>query len=74
MKTMTGSEVVKSLKKLPNMGELTVAGELWTKFSESQEFKVSPKGNQGDYDTDSHWVAYDELEDIFGTQLQISVS
>lgn len=57
MKTITASETVKKLNRLADMGELVVNGKLWTKFKDSDEFKVSPKGTSGDYDTDCYFVS-----------------
>ena len=54
----------KDLIKLPDMGELVVDGAVWTKFAEDQEFKVSPKGAEGDYDTGCYWVSF---EAVYGT-------
>ncbi len=55
---------VKALRRLADMGERVINGEVWTKFSESKEFKVSPKGAEGDYDTGCYWVSYDELKEV----------
>ena len=54
---------IKALKKLPNMGELVIEGVLWTKFADFREFKISPKGTEGDFDTDCYWIAF---EDVYG--------
>lgn len=54
-------EIIKKLKRLPNGGELVVEGETWTKFSLDREFKVSPHGEKGDFDTDCRFVAYEDL-------------
>ena len=63
MNTTTLSETdVKALRKLPDMGGHTIDGEVWTKFSSDQEFKVSPRGEFGDFDTGCYWVAF---EDVF---------
>lgn len=51
----------KRLRRLGDMGETEIAGHLWTKFSDSKEFKVSPFGNEGDYDRGAYWISYDEL-------------
>lgn len=50
---------VSKLKKLRNMGEHTIDGEVWTKMDE--EFKVSPHGLKGDYDKGCRWVSFDEV-------------
>jgi hypothetical protein len=44
------------------MGERVIRGAVWTKFSDSREFKVSPHGLQGDYDRDAYWVPYEDLK------------
>lgn len=68
MKTMNGAQIVKRLKSLPDMGELVVDGTVWTKFSNSKEFKVSPKGLQDDFDTDCSWVDYSDLSGEFSDE------
>ena len=55
---------VKRLRRLGNMGETEVGGHLWTKFSDSKEFKVSPFGTAGDFDRGAYWVSYDELPTV----------
>lgn len=55
---------VKRLRRLGDMGETTIDGHLWTKFSDSKEFKVSPFGNEGDFDREAYWVSYDELPTV----------
>ncbi len=61
----TDNADVKALRKLPDNGERVIKGAIWTKFSEQREFKVSPKGEQGDYDSGCYWVSYEELDDVF---------
>jgi len=62
---VTTNPHVKALRRLPDMGERVIDGAVWTKLSETKEFKVSPKGTTGDFDTDCYWVEYSELEDQF---------
>lgn len=64
MNTSTNPNV-KALRRLPDMGERIIDGAVWTKFSDSKEFKVSPKGTEGDYDTGAYWVAYEDLDGAF---------
>lgn len=40
------------------MGERIIGGAVWTKFEDDREFKVSPRGTLGDYDTGAYWVAF----------------
>jgi hypothetical protein len=61
----TATQTVATLMHLPDMGEVIIDGAIWTKFASDREFKVSPKGRQGDYDTGCYWVDYDELDDRF---------
>jgi hypothetical protein len=53
---------IRALRRLPDMGERVIRGAVWTKFSDSREFKVSPHGLQGDYDRDAYWVPYEDLK------------
>ena len=48
------------LKRLRDMGEYAICGELWTKFESNREFKVSPHGLKGDYDKDCYWVDFED--------------
>ena len=51
----------KNLNKLADMAEYIIDGNVWTKFSDDKEFKVSPYGLKGDYDKDCYWVSYSEI-------------
>ena len=51
---------VKALRRLPDMGERVVGGAVWTKFSSDREFKVSPRGEWGDFDSGCYWVAFED--------------
>lgn len=63
MNTTTLSETdVLALRRLPDMGEKVIDGMVWTKFSSDREFKVSPRGLWGDFDSGAYWVAF---EDVF---------
>lgn len=54
---------VAALRRLPDMGEhVARSGAVWTKFSSDREFKVSPRGEWGDFDSGCYWVAF---EDVF---------
>lgn len=54
-------ETIKALKKLSVFDEMTVDGTVWTRFPDG-EFKVSPHGLTGDYDTDCRWLDDADLE------------
>lgn len=49
------------LKSLRDMGEHVINGELWTKFENDGEFKVSPYGLKGDYDRNCYWVDFEDV-------------
>ena len=51
---------VVALRRLPDMGERVVGGAVWTKFSSDREFKVSPRGEWGDFDSGCYWVAFED--------------
>jgi len=64
-KKNTNNEIRNALKSLLDSGEICVDGAVWLKLKADREFKVSPKGLKGDYDTHSYFVSFDELEDQF---------
>jgi hypothetical protein len=52
---------IRRLRALPEMGEIIINGELWTKFTHNGEYKVSPNWEKGDYDTGCCWVAFEDI-------------
>lgn len=64
---MKGSVVISKLRRLGEMSEVVVDGVTWTKLPDN-EFKVSPLGTKGDYDTGCLWVDAEELPDRFPSE------
>lgn len=56
---------VRALRKLGDMKERVIGNTVWMKCTEFRQFKVSPHGLKGDYEKESFWVDYDDLEDYF---------
>jgi len=56
---------IRALRKLGDMQERTIGSTVWMKFADARQFKVSPHGRSGDYDRESFWVDYDDLEEYF---------
>lgn len=55
-------EQIATLKAAYGQAEIVINGELWTRFGGLGEWKVSPHGESGDYDTDSFWVDFEEIK------------
>lgn len=71
---LTQTEIRKILSLKDGEETLSDSGETWTLFrnyvgdldaggSDEWEYKVSPKGKEGDYDTDCYWVLRDEVKE-----------
>jgi hypothetical protein len=56
-------EEIRRLRRLPDMGEILIQGEIWTKFEHNREYKVSPNWEEGDYDTGCCWISFEEIDD-----------
>jgi len=52
---------VEELKTACGQAEIVISGELWTRFAGLQEWKVSPHGEAGDFDTDCYFVDFAEV-------------
>jgi hypothetical protein len=59
--TTMDAKIARKLLALPDFGEMVIDGEVWTRFADFEEFKVSPHGKSGDYDRDAYYVSDDEL-------------
>jgi hypothetical protein len=51
---------VRAILALPEMGEFVLDSEIITRMGD--EFKVSPHGLRGDFDTDCYWIARSDAE------------
>lgn len=56
---------VMALRSLRDRDEAVIDGAVWLKCGDIKQYKVSPLGTQGDYDTASFWVSFDALEEHF---------
>ena len=60
---------LRALRALPEMGEHEINGQVWTRYKSMGEYKVSPHGGAGDFDTwyvtdrDLSLVVRDVLDD-----------
>lgn len=69
---VSNKQVVQKLRQLGEMGEIVIDGQIWTKMGE--EFKVSPRGLSGDFDTNCHWIHQEELDYGFGAPIVYEVT
>jgi hypothetical protein len=58
------SAQIQQLKSAYGQAEILINGEVWTRFSSMREWKVSPHGERGDYDSDSYWVDFEEVNSL----------
>lgn len=63
------SDTVRSLRALPVGEEMVVDGAIWYRGT-WREWKVSPKGLAGDYDTNCYWVDSVELDEMLEGAVQ----
>lgn len=61
MKEKLAPEQIEQLRAACGGDEIMINGEVWTMLGGLQEFKVSPRGLDGDWDTDCRWVDLDQV-------------
>ena len=52
---------IEELKAAYGQAEILINGEVWTRFGGLGQWKVSPHGETGDFDTDCYFVDFQEV-------------
>ena len=57
-------ENIRKLRALNDCEEVEIDGAIWLRLTDTNEWKVSPHGKQGDFDRDAFFVEDEEIEDF----------
>jgi len=58
------ADQIAQLKSAYGQAEILINGEVWTRFAHVREWKVSPHAERGDYDSDSYWIDFEEVDSL----------